>query len=153
MQTAIVKAMQMRSFTRIYLLFTALFFTLSVDVHAQSADVVVGRWLTADGESHIEVYKKGNTYWGKIAWLKEPHDDQGKPITDDNGDPILDMEIMRGFRYEEGGYVDGKVYDPESGKTYYGSMELDGKSVLKLRGSLDKSGWLGRTETWTRVQN
>lgn len=119
---------------------------------AQDADMVLGRWLTADADSHIEVYKKGSSYFGKIAWLKDPNDSEGQPITDDNGDPILDMEIMRGFRYEDGEYVDGKVYDPESGKTYYGSMKLDGNSTLKLRGSLDKSGWLGRTETWTRVK-
>lgn len=141
-----------RSFAPRFLIASAFYFIASWSACAQNADLVLGHWLTSEGDSHIEVYKKGNAYYGKIAWLKDPNDDQGKPITDDNGDPILDMEIMRGFRYEDGEYVDGKVYDPQSGKTYYGSMELDGKSVLKLRGSLDKSGWLGRTETWTRVK-
>ncbi len=119
---------------------------------AQSASDIEGFWLTDDGESHVHIYREGNTYRGKIAWLKNPNDDQGRPITDDRGDEILGMEFMKGFKYDGDEYTDGRVYDPESGKTYYGSMRLDGANTLKLRGSLDKSGWLGRTETWTRVK-
>jgi uncharacterized protein (DUF2147 family) len=113
---------------------------------------IVGKWLTAGGESHIEIFKQGNFFHGKIVWLEKPNDDQGRPIVDDNGTKILNMVIMTDFSYDEGEYVEGKVYDPETGKTYYGSMELQDKNTLKLRGSIDKFGWLGRTETWKRVQ-
>lgn len=119
---------------------------------AQGASDIEGFWLTDDGESHVHIYREGNTYRGKIAWLKNPNDENGRPITDDRGDEILGMEFMKGFIYDGGEYTEGRVYDPESGKTYYGSMRLDGDNKLKLRGSLDKSGWLGRTETWTRVE-
>lgn len=141
---------------RKYVCFFVLFFvTLAADTEliAQKASDIEGLWRTDDGESHVEIYREGDTYKGKIVWLKAPKDDSGRPITDDRGDEILGMEFMDKFKYSDGAYIDGRVYDPESGKTYYGSIRPDGKNTLKLRGSLDKTGWLGRTETWTRVQS
>ncbi|RRA48524.1 DUF2147 domain-containing protein [Acidipila sp. EB88] len=44
---------------------------------------------------------------------------------------------------------DGKVYDPESGKTYSAKMQAEGDS-LNLRGFIGFS-LLGRTETWHRT--
>jgi uncharacterized protein (DUF2147 family) len=129
-----------------------IFFLSVFTLHAQSPDAAAGLWLTAEGESHIKIYRNGDEFKGKIVWLKDPEDENGWPITADNGEEILNMVIMTRFEYDDGEYVNGKVYDPESGKTYYGSMSLDGKDVLKLRGSLDQMGWLGRTETWTRVK-
>ncbi|MCA1752544.1 MAG: DUF2147 domain-containing protein [Cryomorphaceae bacterium] len=128
------------------------FFTSAFALCAQPSDAATGLWLTAEGDSHIEVYRDGAEFKGKIVWLKNPKDDNGRPVTGENGNEILNMIIMTRFEYQDGAYVNGNVYDPESGKTYYGSMELGGKDVLKLRGSLDKTGWLGRTETWTRVE-
>ena len=61
------------------------------------------------------------------------------------------MELMKGFVFEDDEWVDGTVYDAETGKTYYGSMELENSNTLNLRGSLDSFGLIGRTETWTRV--
>lgn len=127
-------------------------FISALGLFAQPSNAATGLWLTADGDSHIKVYRDGDQFKGKIVWLKNPEGENGRPVTGENGDQVLNMVIMTRFEYEDGEYVNGKVYDPESGKTYYGSMELDGKDVLKLRGSLDKTGWLGRTETWTRVK-
>lgn len=124
----------------------------SLGLMAQPSEAALGLWLTDEGESHVKIFRDGEEFKGKIVWLRNPKDDRGQPVTDDNGDPVLNMVFMTEFVYEDGEYVDGKVYNPKTGKTYYGSMELDGKNVLKLRGSLDQSGWFGRTETWTRVK-
>ena len=45
---------------------------------AQNADDVVGVWLTDGGKSKVEIYKKGDEYFGKIIWLREPNEN-GKP--------------------------------------------------------------------------
>jgi uncharacterized protein (DUF2147 family) len=43
----------------------------------------------------------------------------------------------------------GKILDPANGKLYYAKMSIkNGKLVL--RGSLDKAGILGRSQTWVR---
>jgi uncharacterized protein (DUF2147 family) len=121
---------------------------------AQSTDAVLGKWLTNGGRSHIEIYKPAgkNLYFGKIVWLDEPVDEQGRPMKDVNGNVILNMELLKGFAYDDGEWSDGTIYDPESGKIYHCTLELDGRNTLKVRGSLDSWGLLGRTESWTRVQ-
>lgn len=45
--------------------------------------------------------------------------------------------------------VEGRLYDPRSGKTYRGEMTLEGDS-LHLRGYLGIKAF-GRSETWTRA--
>jgi uncharacterized protein (DUF2147 family) len=121
---------------------------------AQSKDEILGKWLTMEGKSHIEIYKPAGKdgYFGKIVWLKEPLDENGQPKKDTNGNQVLNMVNLKNFKFESGEWVDGTIYDPESGKTYHCTMELENNDVLKVRGSVDSWGWIGRTDTWTRVK-
>lgn len=130
----------------------------SIAVNAQSADAVVGKWLNKDGDAHIQIYKKGNTYAGKLAWLKAPNDEAGKPKTDKNNlneklktRSILGLEILTGFVFEDGTWEDGKIYDPKSGKIYSCKLSLDGANKLNVRGYVGVS-MLGRTDVWSRVK-
>jgi len=130
----------------------------SIFSNAQSADAVVGKWLNKDGEAHIQIYKKGNTYAGKLSWLKSPNDDGGKPKTDKNNPeskfksrPILGLEILNGFVYNNQVWDYGKIYDPKSGKTYSCKLSLDGANKLNVRGYVGFS-MLGRTDVWSRVK-
>lgn len=125
---------------------------------AQSADAVVGKWLNKDGDAHIQIYKKGNTYAGKLLWLKNPNDDEGKPKTDKNNPEsnlrsraILGLEILNGFIYNDDVWDDGKIYDPKSGKIYSCKLSLDGANKLNVRGYVGFS-MLGRTDVWTRIK-
>ena len=121
-------------------------------------DRIIGVWLTADAKAQVAVDRTGDQYCGKIVWLKEP-EKNGKPVVDDqNPDehlrsrPILEMEMMNGFVYDgDGVWVDGKVYDPESGDEYRGKLELVDENTMELRGYI-LIPLFGRTETWTRVK-
>ena len=108
--------------------------------------------MVASKDAYVEIYQSKGKFFGKITWLEEPYDKNGNPKKDEKGKEILHMVIMKNFVFEEGEWVDGSVYDAESGKTYHGSMELENPEKLKLRGSIDSFGLLGRTETWTRLQ-
>jgi uncharacterized protein (DUF2147 family) len=62
---------------------------------------------------------------------------------------ILGLTVVRDMQSKNGELRGGKVLDPNNGKFYYGKMYLkDGKLIL--RGSLDKAGLLGRSQTWIR---
>jgi len=125
---------------------------------AQKADAIIGRWLSPNGEDQIQIYKKGNKYFGKLSWIKYPNDETGQSKTDKkNPDPNLrsrqelGLELLKDFTF--GGdnvYEDGTIYDPKSGKTYSCKMTIDGEK-LKIRGYIGIS-LLGRSETWTRVK-
>lgn len=130
----------------------------SIAVNAQSADAVVGKWLNKDGDAHIQIYKKGNNYAGKLAWLKAPNDEAGKPNTDKNNPnekfktrSILGLEILTGFVFDDGTWEDGKIYDPKSGKIYSCKLSLDGANKLNVRGYVGVA-MLGRTDVWSRVK-
>ncbi len=64
--------------------------------------------------------------------------------------PLCGMRIGEGFHADgEQAASGGKVYDPESGKTYSGKVERRG-DTLRLRGFLGVS-LFGRTEVWKSI--
>jgi uncharacterized protein (DUF2147 family) len=117
---------------------------------------IEGRWLSGDGDGWIEIVLEGDSLVGRIAG--SPNDRPGDaPRYDDlnpdpalRGRPLKGLMIMQGFRYDtDGRWVDGRIYDPNSGNTYKGTIKQVDANTLKLRGYVGIS-LFGRTETWTR---
>lgn len=124
---------------------------------AQEKTSVTGKWKLDDGSAIVEVYQQGNVYNGKIVWLAEPTEADGTPAKDLNNPDkslrsrqLIGLNMLSGLKEVGDEYKEGKIYDPGNGKTYNCSMKLEG-DVLKVRGSLDKRGLLGRTMDWFRV--
>jgi uncharacterized protein (DUF2147 family) len=127
-------------------------------------DEVLGNWSTTDNKSQVEVFKRNNHYFAKIISLKEPNwpkNDEfkmgGKPKNDRNNPnpdlrnrPIAGLEFMNDFAFAgKNLWQDGKIYDPETGKTYKCKMTLTDAHHLEVRGYVGFS-LLGRTVIWTR---
>lgn len=124
-------------------------------------DACLGTWLTGSKKGHVQIYKQGDRYFGKIIWLKEPNDPAtGKPKLDTkNSDtqkksrPILGMVNLSNFKYDgDNVWEEGKIYDPENGKEYSCKMRLINPNQLDVRGYIGVS-LLGRTDNWVRVKN
>ena len=122
------------------------------------AQDVLGKWKLEDGSAIVEVYKEGDHYNGRVIWLAEPTDPNGVPYKDAmNPDPklqsreIMGLNMLHGLKKDGNKYGNGTIYDPNNGKTYFCSMKVDG-DILKVHGSLDKKGWVGRTMDWYRVK-
>ena len=139
-----------------FLLLLILFrpFTFSQE---RDGDGILGAWMTAGGESKVEVYRCDSvTYCGKIIWLRDPLK-EGKPVTDDKNPedslksrPVLGLQILRGFTYAgDRVWSGGKIYDPKSGNDYSAKMTLVDEQNLDLRGFV-VIPLFGRTEKWTR---
>ena len=131
---------------------------LMLSAFAASAQDVLGKWKLEDGTAIVEVYKSGDAFNGKIVWLKEPTEADGTPAVDNNNpDPalrkrqLIGLNMLHGLKPAGDEYSGGKIYDPGNGKTYYCSFKVEG-NTLRVRGSLDKRGLLGRTMNWFRVQ-
>ncbi len=138
---------------RIRLSFFAVFLFLFESGSCQEADSVLGKWFTEDNKGQVEIFfdQATSTYNGKIVWLKNPKESNGQAKRDINGDLVLNMVNLTGFVFEDGEWIEGKIYDPESGKTYYCTLSLVNHNKLKIRGSIDPMGWLGETQYWNRV--
>lgn len=122
------------------------------------AQDVIGKWKLEDGSAIVEVYKQGDSFNGKIVWLEEPDGPDGTPAKDRNNPDsklrsrqLIGLNMLDGLKKTGSEYSGGKIYDPGNGKTYNCSMKVEG-DVLKVRGSLDKKGLIGRTMDWFRVK-
>lgn len=116
---------------------------------------IEGRWLTQDKDGWIRVNLVGNSLEGRIAGAP-PGSPSERQFDDRNPDPALrtrkldGLAIMTGFEYDgDGRWINGKVYDPNSGKTYKCTLTLVDANTVRIRGYLGVS-LFGRSETWTR---
>ncbi|MFA6234660.1 MAG: DUF2147 domain-containing protein [Bacteroidota bacterium] len=149
----------MSRFSFVLLLAYLLSGSLFAVAQTAEADRVIGNWLVQDKKAKIQIFKRNNQYFGKIVWLKEPNDAQGKPKLDKENPeenlrtrPLIGLEMLREFVYDEDlVWEDGEIYDPKNGKTYSCKMTMteDGKT-LDVRGYIGIS-LLGRTQIWTRI--
>ncbi|MGL1903373.1 MAG: DUF2147 domain-containing protein [Fibrobacterales bacterium] len=128
----------------------------SIMLISASKDDFLGKWFTKDNESIVELFQKKNKIYGVIRWLKDPLDSNGIPKVDSNNPdtslrntPIIDLEILKDFEFDDDELEEGTVYDPNNGKTYSCEMKIQ-KSILKVRGYIGFS-LIGRTAEWVRV--
>jgi uncharacterized protein (DUF2147 family) len=108
---------------------------------------------TGDPKSHVEIYKKGDKYFGKVVKLLPaattkvcvdcPGDKKGKSLYDI--DIVWDMKDYKDY------WSYGKIVDPGDGSVYKCNISMDGMDKLKVRGYMGIS-ILGRTQTWHRVK-
>jgi uncharacterized protein (DUF2147 family) len=129
-------------------------FVCAMQMMAQTP--ILGEWITVDdatGEqkSLVRIYQAENgKYYGDIIELfgENANESVCEACTgEDYKKPIVGLTIIRDMELKDGELRGGKVLDPDNGKFYYAKVYLkDGKLVL--RGSLDKAGLLGRSQTW-----
>lgn len=118
-----------------------------------------GYWINDKANSKIHIFKTtSGAYAGKLVWLKEPNRD-GKPKLDIHNPnealrdrPVMGLIMLTGLRHEEKNeYVDGKAYDPSSGKTYDCKLTVNGPDQMTLRGFVGFS-LIGKSVLWKRSQ-
>jgi uncharacterized protein (DUF2147 family) len=129
--------------------------------HAQTSpsDAIVGVWETGTGKARVNITKSGNYFYGRIVWLKEPKNEEGKTKVDKNNPdetkrntPLLGMKMLSGFEYKgDNLWEDGTIYDPESGSTYNCKINLEDANTMNIRGFIGISAF-GRTDVWKRLQ-
>lgn len=143
---------------RLFLLF-ALVLGFSTLASAQSQNPL-GIWTNAEKKATFEIYKCGDKLCGKIVSLTVPNDPAtGKPKTDSQNPepklrsrPRLGLVFMQGFKYDsDNKWDDGKIYDPESGKTYSCYIKMENANTMEVKGYIGFS-LIGRSQTWTRVK-
>ena len=125
------------------LVFSSLFASAQIDK-------IVGEWYTVDDETGavkalVDIYKGDNgLYYGKI--IKVFKNGQENPNSDRKG-----LGIVKDKKAEDRMLKDGTIYEPESGKTYYAKISYnEADNTITLRGSLDRRGWVGRSQTWIK---
>jgi uncharacterized protein (DUF2147 family) len=115
------------------------------------ASGVLGDWVTP-GTAAVRVYPCGANICLRLIRLdpKLPATkDIYNPETPLRTRPLCGLDIGFGFHAGQGDSASGgKLYDPQSGRTYSGKMVAQG-NILKLRGYF-LIPLFGRTEIWHR---
>jgi len=119
---------------------------------------IEGKWETIDDHSGkvrsiVEIYKKGDQYFGKIIEIFTEPDEDSDPVCDEcsQDDPrhmqkMIGMEIIKNLIYDNSDdmYEDGNILDPENGCVYNCKLWIE-NGKLKVRGYIL---FLYRTQVW-----
>ena len=132
------------------LVLTFLIATASAD-----EDQIVGTWLSGDGDGWIEITRHAEGISGRITG--SPNDNPERSRVDDkNQDPalrdreLIGLNLFSGFHFDgDDRWIGGRIYDPNSGKTYRCIVTVIDDDTLKMRGYIGVP-WIGHTEFWNR---
>lgn len=147
---------------RIFLTLTAaLLCTLGAFAQNDKGDNLIGRYFCDNGKDSykVEISKQADgTYTGRIFWVAEPVDKDGKPVLDTkNPDkslrsvPMDKVLLFQGLKYnaDKKNWSGTKIYDPTRGIRVNVTINFDNPKTLKVRGTVFG---IGETETWIRQQ-
>jgi uncharacterized protein (DUF2147 family) len=134
-----------------------LFIAITSLMAQNNQDAIIGTWETDAKDARMEIFKSGDYYFGKLLWGNKVVESDGKTSKKDLKNPdenlrsrnIIGIVNLTGLKFNDGDYVNGKIYDPPSGKTYACKAWLkNGK--LYLRGYVGVS-LLGQTAIWHKL--
>lgn len=139
--------------------FLSLFLVMAFSISGFSQiDKIVGKWKTIDDEdgsakSIVYIFKATNgKYYGKIEKLFKNADSlctECEGVEKDK--PKLGLTVIKNMHEKNGSLTGGTILDPNNGKVYKCNISFDSKSNnLSVRGSLDKMGIIGRSQTWVK---
>ena len=129
--------------------------SLAATSSAHTADPIEGDWLTQGGSGKVRIAPcpgRSERLCGTLFWVKNPADAQA--LDSNNPDarlkirPILGLPMIRDFKSQTAGrWAGGKIYDPDSGKTYDSKLSVNGNGTLKVEGCILM---ICRAQTWRR---
>jgi len=124
--------------------------------HAQKdADKIIGKWSSNVKGGHVQIYKTGNRYFGKMIWFKLPNDvnkeylDVNNPDTSKRKLPLVGLVFLSDFEYDARHKKWwGKLYDYDGadGETFKSYLQFNQNGTLGLTGYMGRS-WLGLKRT------
>lgn len=111
------------------------------------ANPVTGRWLTEGGKGIVAIAPCGQALCGKVERVlaaEASRTDINNPDPKLRSRPIVGINILSGF-VADGNQWKGRIYDPESGKSYRSIVERGAGGTLKVKGCI---AFLCKTQTW-----
>lgn len=118
---------------------------------------VVGVWESEEKNLQIEMFEDNGHFAGRMIYFKCSSEDIMKTSTDSenpNKDlrnrKLLGMKLVSRLAYQgKGVWDDGKIYDPNSGRTFEARIQLTGPNAAIVRGYW-KYKWIGRSMVFNR---
>ena len=119
---------------------------------------VTGLWLDNEGRGAVEITRCDRSLCGRIVWLKDPADKDGKPWNDmlnpipsQRETPVCGLQVLGELKREtDGNWTGGWIYDPEQGRRFNVEVSIKDANALTVYG-YDKDKVKSETMNWTRL--
>lgn len=155
MQIITIKNMKQKSnISKLFFLLLISSLTVSTGYSLKQEDKILGIWLLPDN-LEIEIFKKGNKFYGKITEIYGFNDGQEKDIHNPDqskrNDNLIGKIIISDLQYDQktDRWINGTIYAPQKGLT----LDL---TILKINGkTLEAKGsklFFSKTIIWERLQ-
>lgn len=114
-----------------------------------------GLWQTPINGGQVRISRCGQALCGVLVTSDHIRAEPGA-LDENNSDrslrtrPLRNLPMLRGFTGGPTEWTGGSVYNPADGRTYRGTITMQGDNTLRLRGCVVAP--LCRNQTWTRVQ-
>jgi uncharacterized protein (DUF2147 family) len=103
---------------------------------------VLGEWWTPGFAARVRIEPCGDALCGRIVWLWDDAAAQQQAL--------IGRRVVEGMRAADAGrWAGGTLHDPEDGRAYKGSLQLQPTGSLKLEGCF---GPFCRAQVWRRVE-
>lgn len=116
-------------------------------VQAAPEDQSFGIWSNPQGSVHIKAHPCGTSMCGTVVWANaKAQQDARKGGTAS----LIGAQLFRDFVHERDDVWRGKVFVPDIGKTFSGTVTVIDARTLKGSGCL-LGGIVCKSQTWTRI--
>lgn len=115
-------------------------------------DQLVGRWYTEKCKAAFDFFRSGEEYQARLIPFEIPDlIDSHNPVDSLKNRRLSGAITIYGLRYDAKAqrWHDGKVYNPENGKTYSCVCVITTEGTLHFRGFIGVSV-LGGSQVWTK---
>ncbi len=121
-------------------------FLLNLHVFAQNnPNAILGKWESEEKNLIVEVYKQNDAFKAKVLWFHDDYDtitpveqrlDLNNPNKDLRKRKIVGTDVLSGLVYSprQNKWVNGKIYDASSGRTWDATVWLEDAQNLNVRG-------------------
>lgn len=126
---------------------------LTAAVPVQASAPIQGQWYTKGKRAIVTIAPCGQNMCGRLTRFIEPPKD-GVTTDVNNPDPALKKRKLIGLPILSGFVADGKkwrgkIYDPESGKTYRSIVSTGKGGTLNVEGCI---AMFCQTQVWTQTK-
>ena len=118
---------------------------------------VTGNWYTYGTKSMVKITQCGAGLCGKIVWLRNGLDSEGRPVRDERNldkqyrtRQVLGLTTFSRLAPSGPKRWSGLMYNPGDGRTYKGSLTFVSSGAIRVEGCRIGGGPCG-TRSWIRA--
>ena len=114
---------------------------------ANAAAQPTGVWRNAKNSVHVKVAPCGGDLGGTVVWASEKAKAKARKAGTKN---LIGTQLMRDFRQVQPGTWKGRVFVPDVGKTFTGTLTTSGSGRMTARGCA-VAGLFCKSQSWVKM--